>query len=357
MEKKNKEEWYKINFKNIVNPISTRFHNLGLSYGQISNIFDLWSEPHRFYHGLNHLSEILDLMRKNGYWTPVQGYDKIMLYAAIFHDIIYDPTRDDNEERSVEEFERYSRLLNLHEKEINETELSEKEIRIIKEIIMDTKTGISNSNYSEHFIKLDRYNLLYGDFQTILSKTMLLFKEQQFMDLKDWKIKTTSFLSQFVDTNPNIKNVISYLEMWTPKIGIYAGSFNPFHKGHFNVLTKGEQIFDKIIIALGTNPDKNNDLWKLPEILKYYQVERYEGFLTHFMDKLSYDTTLIRGLRNSTDLQYEMTQYAYLQDMKPDIKIVNIFCDKEFEHISSSAIRNLTKLDPNFGKKYLLTED
>jgi phosphopantetheine adenylyltransferase len=49
-----------------------------------------------------------------------------------------------------------------------------------------------------------------------------------------------------------------------------------------------------------------------------------------------------------------MTQFQYLQDMKPDIKIINIFCDKQYEHISSSAIRNLEKLDSETVKKYLL---
>lgn len=47
-----------------------------------------------------------------------------------------------------------------------------------------------------------------------------------------------------------------------------------------------------------------------------------------------------------------MCQFQYLQELKPDIKIVNIFCDKQFEHISSSAIRNLMKF--NRGKEYIL---
>ena len=64
------------------------------------------------------------------------------------------------------------------------------------------------------------------------------------------------------------------------------------------------------------------------------------------------DVTLIRGLRNSTDLQYELTQYRFLQELKPDIKVVSIFCDKEYEHISSSAIRNLSKYGK--GDEYLL---
>jgi len=79
----------------------------------------------------------------------------------------------------------------------------------------------------------------------------------------------------------------------------------------------------------------------LPDAIQYRQCEYYGGLLTTFMNGFDYDVTLIRGLRNASDLQYELTQYRVLQDLKPDIKIVSIFCDKEFEHISSSMIRQL----------------
>ena len=74
--------------------------------------------------------------------------------------------------------------------------------------------------------------------------------------------------------------------------------------------------------------------------------------LTDHIDSFGYDVTVVRGLRNSTDFQYEQNQYRYIQELKPDIKIINIFCDKEFEHISSSGIRTLEKYDKHKG--YLL---
>lgn len=87
----------------------------------------------------------------------------------------------------------------------------------------------------------------------------------------------------------------------------------------------------------------------------------YSGLLTDFIKELQrinidkdISYTLIRGLRNSSDLQYEMTQYRYLQDIMPDIQVVSLFCDKEYEHISSSGIRALDKLNPELTKKYLL---
>lgn len=145
------------------------------------------------------------------------------------------------------------------------------------------------------------------------------------------------------------------------KIGIYAGSFNPFHKGHYNILLKAENIFDKVIIARGVNPEKEPSsylYYDLPKLIKDRKVILYSGLLTDTIKVISNELesipTLIRGLRNSTDLQYEMTQYCYLQDMMPEIQVVSIFCDKEYEHISSSGIRLLSKFGEDKVKDYLL---
>jgi pantetheine-phosphate adenylyltransferase len=139
------------------------------------------------------------------------------------------------------------------------------------------------------------------------------------------------------------------------KIGLYVGSFNPFHKGHYNILEKSEKIFDKVIIGRGINTEKNNETYALPSIVSDREIINYSGLLTDFIKTLPYENiTVIRGLRNSVDLQYEMNQYRYLQDLMPEIQMVSVFCDKEFEHISSSGIRTLTKFGSDKVKDYLL---
>jgi pantetheine-phosphate adenylyltransferase len=173
------------------------------------------------------------------------------------------------------------------------------------------------------------------------------FKHNQHVDYLDWLNYLTE---KFDKSNSGIKDILS---VWTPKIGVYAGSFNPFHLGHYNILTKAEDIFDKVIIAKGINPDKEKGEFELPDKIKNRQIIYYDGLLTDMLSNLGYEITLIRGLRNATDLQYELTQYAFLQEMMPTIKIVNIFCDKKYEHISSSAIRNLMKYG-NIYKEYIV---
>jgi pantetheine-phosphate adenylyltransferase len=152
-------------------------------------------------------------------------------------------------------------------------------------------------------------------------------------------------------------------------LAIYAGSFNPFHIGHLNIVEKGEKVFGhgNVLVAIGINPSKTqiSDLVDVNGKLKSETlsikisrpVEFYNCFLHEFIElkeKEGYNVILIRGLRNGDDLSYENNQLRFMQEFKPDVKSVFIMCDKEFEHISSSAIRQLESFSQGSGKKYLL---
>lgn len=147
-------------------------------------------------------------------------------------------------------------------------------------------------------------------------------------------------------------------------LAIYPGSFNPFHKGHLNILEKSESIFGKgnVLIAIGVNPDKSNsgdDLDRALEIANKTgrSVEVYKTFLHELIEKKEsegYHVVIVRGLRNGADLDYEVNQMRFINDFKKDVNVVYITCDKEYEHISSSAIRNLQKFRPGSGDLYLL---
>jgi pantetheine-phosphate adenylyltransferase len=166
-----------------------------------------------------------------------------------------------------------------------------------------------------------------------------------FNNYKNWRI-------DFLKPLPNSKINSEFIAHYQPKIAVFAGSFNPFHKGHYNVLQKAEKIFDKVIIAFGKNPDKTERTWEIPRTIRNRQIEEYNGLVTDFIETLKQDVVVIRGLRNATDFSFEQNQYRYIQELMPDIKIINIFCDKEFEHISSSGIRTLEKYNKHLS--YLL---
>lgn len=174
------------------------------------------------------------------------------------------------------------------------------------------------------------------------------FKTHQSFRFNDYLKQRSTYLKE----QKNADLSLEFLKNFKPKIGVFAGSFNPFHKGHYNILQKAERIFDKVIIAFGKNPEKEDRSYSIPNSVKDRQIETYEGLLTDFVASLEHEVIVIRGLRNSTDFDYEQNQYRYIQELMPEIKIVSVFCDKEFEHISSSGIRTLEKYNKH--QKYLL---
>lgn len=140
----------------------------------------------------------------------------------------------------------------------------------------------------------------------------------------------------------------------TGTIGIYAGSFNPWHRGHEDILNKALQVFDIVVVAVGHNPDKQySDIspgeavreqlnFKYGDNSRVVLVE-FSGFLKDIIKNYN-ATALIRGLRDGNDLAYERNQQYWNEDLGVGIPTTLFICDREYGHISSSAIRNIKKL-------------
>lgn len=295
-------------------------------------VLNRWLEPHRYYHDVNHLQYLVDRIRLISDNFHENIIEKLII-IAVYHDCVYDPkanasTGITNETASAEIYKK---------------DYGVKYDPEIYNAILDTHYDgrVPSSVISKIFMELDLSGFKL-DFDGLKKNEDLLFKEFQFVPYPKYvegKLKVLeTFKDQIIDSNYDM--IVNYVKNRKPKIGLYAGSFAPFHKGHLDVLKQSEQVFDKVIIACGHNPDKKKQS-NIPNFLKYHQVENYYGLLTDYIQSLDYEVTLIRGIRNATDLTYEATLKSYLQDLMPDIKIVYFLSNPELVHLSSSAINSL----------------
>lgn len=310
--------------------ISEHLAKLGFNPAVLSR----YEEPHRHYHNMTHLMTVLEILER----TSDMGDD--LFLAAVYHDAVYDPRNSDNEERSAD----------LFKKEAKDARLDKAAVNSIAAMITDTKDHQPGSERSRLLCAAD-LNILEQPLQIQIKYEHNIFREYQYIDYKNYVPERIKTLEK-INKDGRLDSLIAYIRQRRPAIGVFCGSFNPFHKGHYNILQKAERIFDKVIIAFGKNPEKYDRTYGVPSLVKTRQIEEYDGLLTDFVQSLGYEVVVIRGLRNSTDFQYEQNQYRYIQELMPDIRIVSIFCDKEFEHISSSGIRTLEKFDKH--RDYLL---
>lgn len=144
------------------------------------------------------------------------------------------------------------------------------------------------------------------------------------------------------------------------KIGVFTGSFNPFTKGHLNILQQAERLFDEVIVAIGENADKQefeiNRVETVKRQLPGKRVEGFKGFLVDYVKSLEQEgeVTIVRGLRNSSDLLYEINMLRVLSDMDPSVKTAFFVCDRKYEHISSSMVRGLEKIQEGSASEYIV---
>ena len=138
-------------------------------------------------------------------------------------------------------------------------------------------------------------------------------------------------------------------------IAVYPGSFDPITNGHIDIIKRGAKIFDKIIVGVLFNLDKKH-LFEIDERVRLikkvtYDMENVEvvsfnGLLVDLLKEYNADI-ILKGLRNSTDFEYEM-QMAYInKELNSDIETICMMSSPENLHISSSCVRQIAKLGGN----------
>ena len=217
----------------------------------------------------------------------------------------------------------------------------------VSEIILATKTHKSSDPLVRKFLKLDLANF-EGDLFNVINNQKLIRKEYQSYELNEFKAGSIEVLTSFLTSDlltdkakENIKNNIEFTKSWIPKIYLFAGSFNPMHVGHMDIIKKAEQLADEVIIVFAKNFSKNRGEVVIPECLKYHRCIKFEGPIDDLIISHDYPITMVRGLRNTSDFQAEMNYQTWLKKINPNLNIVNLFASPELIHVSSTAILDM----------------
>jgi len=312
-------------------------------------ILNHYNEKHRYYHNIDHILNIFKYLDIHSY----ERWKNIMMVAVWFHDVIYDPTRTDNESKSIAFFIQSSTYKHM---DIHDRILVISMIEATKDHIVDDYSP----TVLKDFIDADLFEL--KDPNLPISRTieieMSVFKEYGHVPFNIYKKKRIEKLEKLKDTlSLEVDDNINFLKFFKPKIGLYCGSFNPIHKGHYRIIERGAEVFDKIIVARGINPLKtiytptdekgDKEFKSLQRAIPHHETIFYIDFQFDLIKRLQkdYHVVLLKGLRNETDFSYEKKNHLLNEKIgvknELGVETMFMFSGPEFEPYSSSDIKFL----------------
>lgn len=137
------------------------------------------------------------------------------------------------------------------------------------------------------------------------------------------------------------------------RIAIYPGSFDPVTYAHLDIARRATRIFDRVIMAVFDRPQKKL-LFSTAERLHLLRVATAD---LERVEAMSYETltvdfarqvgacAIVRGLRAASDFEAEFQMAQVNQAIDPGIEVVVLMAGRQFAHISSTAVREMTALD------------
>jgi pantetheine-phosphate adenylyltransferase len=144
------------------------------------------------------------------------------------------------------------------------------------------------------------------------------------------------------------------------RIGFFSGSFDPVTRGHMDVIERAARLVDKLVIGVGTHPGKT-PLFTIEEKLAMLRAEcepiakksgciieptTFAG-LTVDAARDAKATVIFRGLRDGTDLDYEMQMSGMNDAMAPDIETVFVPSSMDVRFIAATLVRQIAQMGGN----------
>jgi len=145
-----------------------------------------------------------------------------------------------------------------------------------------------------------------------------------------------------------------------PRVAYYPGSFDPVTNGHLDVVRQAVGLCDRLVVAIGVNPGKK-PLFSVEERLAMIkdvfgpvgakagcaiEAATYDNLTVAAAQKAG-ATIMIRGLRDGTDLDYEMQISGMNQTMAPDVQTVFLPASPGVRPITATLVRQIAAMGGN----------
>jgi pantetheine-phosphate adenylyltransferase len=136
-------------------------------------------------------------------------------------------------------------------------------------------------------------------------------------------------------------------------IAIYPGSFDPITNGHMDIIARGLEIFDRVIIAVARNSEKNS-LFKVQERIELIkrlvddnprvEVDTFDGLLIDYVVARE-ARVILRGLRAVSDFEYEFQLAQMNHSLSEQIETLFMMTSTQNAYLSSSIVKEVASLN------------
>lgn len=134
-------------------------------------------------------------------------------------------------------------------------------------------------------------------------------------------------------------------------IAIYPGSFDPITLGHIDIIERGAKLFDKVIVAVLSNPSKNplftvdkrlKQISQCTEHIKNVEVDSFAGLTVEYAKQYRAGV-LLRGLRVLSDFEKELQMAHTNKTLNSEIETVFLATTTEYSFLSSSMVKEIAQ--------------
>jgi len=132
-------------------------------------------------------------------------------------------------------------------------------------------------------------------------------------------------------------------------IAVFPGSFDPITRGHESIVRRALPLFDRIIVAIGLNAEKQS-YFPVEKRIEWIRltfsgeakilVEKYSGLTVEYCREKGV-THIVRGLRTSADFEFERSVAQINKQLRPEIETVFLLTTPEFSALNSSIVRDI----------------